>query len=525
MPCTCKRLTLRYACRHKEREYDRCWRYQFRKDYPCFGSVIGDCEAEPARTNVLRVCNRCFDFFFDTFGKRAAYHVSRKFLEYKENNGLRREVIEPETVPPEAYISTGELASLDPKTPYWRGQPFRPRTPMTATHPRDLPPTPPRPIRSPEPVVHRNRHGDRGPLRSKSRSKSRSRSGKRSKKAPIPRKPLPSRKLSKKDISGPILQKPLPDIEFINSMPTGGSDFQSFPAIPDNAVLEHRTNQPLDLSDLIDDEDDDELEERSYPPMSPKTLRKELMRHRNKHAPRRSAVYELHHNVLGYLPLKSAPINMEALNAMKAAQKGEPDKITGIPNPEGKDLPCVPKLENAPKVPAWRVDIPSSKHSKPTNANTEPKSRIPIPRSQSAGPALRSQKFSPVPSIKVPASATATYLARSRRPSREQHTASKATPVRTFLQVPPLPPTAGLNGFLERGLPSAAFAREENFGDKIPSAKESPDVLLSVSTISPAYSCAVQSCYCSESGEGENLVCPSCTERQRLESQLHAKWL
>ncbi|KAI1089506.1 hypothetical protein F5B19DRAFT_372823 [Rostrohypoxylon terebratum] len=502
MPCTCKRLTLRYACRHKEREFDRCWRYQFRQDYPCLGSMVGDCEAESARTNVLRVCNRCFDFFFDTFGRRAAYHVSRKFLEYKENNGLRREVIEPEMVPPEAYISTGELASLDPKSPYWRGQPFRLRTPMTATHPRDFPPTPVRPVREPEPVVHRNRHGDRRQLRSKSRS----RFAKRSKKAPIPRKPVPSRKISKRDISLPILPKLPQDIE---PLPTSGSDFKSFPAIPDNAVLEHRTNEPLDLSDLIDDEND-QLEGRPYSPRPPKAQGKELMRQRHKHSSRRGAVYQ-----------EEDPTSFIA---KKVTEAREPDQIMGIPNPEGRGLPSVPKLENAPKVPAWRADIPSSEPSKPSKpspsytAVVDMQRRIQMGRSRSA-PLSRPTNLSPIPSIRVPATATATYIVRSRRPS-------KATPVSTSLQVPPLLRTAGLNGFLERGLPSAAVMREENNGGKVQSGENLLDVLLSVSTLSPEYSCAVQSCYCSELAKGDdNQVCPSCLERQRLEPQLQAKWL
>ncbi|KAI1206695.1 uncharacterized protein F4807DRAFT_220656 [Annulohypoxylon truncatum] len=492
MPCTCKRLTIRYACRHKEREFDRCWRYQFKKDFPCLGMIVSNCEAHVTHTTVPRVCRRCFEFFLGAFGRKAAYHVSKKFLEFKGNNGLSREVIDPATVPPEAYISSAELATLDSTTAYWSGQPigqpFHPRSPMRATSYRDLPSAD---IQQPEPVVHRKRHGDRRPSRSKSRSKS----AKASRKKPIPRKPVPGQgKISKRDISKPILP-----------IPTGGSDFESFPVISDNTVVEYGTNEPIDLSDLVENENDNDLD---Y----------ELIYHgrvsnRFPHQP---------------LPIRLKPVSKEphpqasSSSLVKRITKAaETTRIMGYPNPEHKDLPSVPKLGKAPKVPAWRVESPSPE---PSTTSEDSKGKSKKGRSKSAIPLSRTRDLSPVPRLPAPATATTTetYLVRGRT-SSELLTRPRATSLSDTLRISLPPRTAGLKNFREKGIPSAAFLLEENFGEQVQAAEDSPTVLVSVSTPSPAYSCAVQSCYCSQGDDAQ--VCPSCLERRRLEPELQSKWL
>ncbi|KAI1460251.1 hypothetical protein F4805DRAFT_20746 [Annulohypoxylon moriforme] len=497
MPCTCKRLTIRYACRHKEREFDRCWRYQFKRDCPCVGVVVSDCEAEVSRVAVPRVCSKCFEFFLNAFGRKAAYHVSKKFLEFKGNNGLSREVIDPSRVPPEAYISSAELATLDSSTTYWRGQPFRPESPMRATRSQDLPSTD---IQPPEPVVHRNRHGDRRQQRSKMRSKS----PKSSKKKTIPRKPVPTKtkgKISKRDISPPVLQRTVPNTALI---PTGGSDFESFPVISDNTVVEHGTNEPIDLSDLVEDESADHLDH-------------DMIYHGRA---RNHSMHQTPPITLKQVLKDSRPQLSTSSLVKKITTMAETTKIMSCSSSK-KDLPSVPKLEKAPKVPAWRVETPSPEpESEPEPSKGKYKGKQ--GRSKSALPLSRKRDLSPPPMPPIPA--TATYLVRAKASSESLKGPGDAS-LRDTLQIPPLPRTAGLGGFREKGIPSAAVMLKQNAGEQMPIA-QSPTVLVSVSTPSPSYSCAVQSCYCSDAPEGDDAqVCPSCLERRRLEPELQAKWL
>ncbi|KAI0883977.1 uncharacterized protein GGS22DRAFT_195110 [Annulohypoxylon maeteangense] len=499
MPCTCKRFTFRYACRHKEREFDRCWRYQFKKDFPCLGGVVSKCESQPTRIPVSRVCSKCFEFFLHAFGRKAAYHVSKRFLEFKGNNGLSKEVLDPSKVPLEAYISSAELATLDSTVVYRggqsSGQPFRPRSPMRAIRSHNLPSPD---IQQPEPVIYRNRHGDR----SKSRSKSRSKPRKSSKRNPIPRKPVPTQgKISKRNISQPTIHRPLPDM---NPMPSGNSDFESFPAIPNDAVVEHGTNQTIDLSDLVDNERDDHLDHDTvnHGRVSNRNFDQELLL-------RLTQVSE-----------EPRPKPSNGSLAKKITKMANTTKIMGCLNPDQKDLPSVPTLEKAPKVPTWRIETPSPE---PSIVSTDSKGKIKQGRSKSAQPLSRKRDLSPLPMMPVPATATATTYMFRARASSESLKGDVDASLRDTLQIPPPPNTANLKSFREKGIPSAAVMFEGNTGEKVKTVEKSPAILVSVSTPSPAYSCAVQSCYCSEGDNAQ--TCPSCLERKRLEPELQSKWV
>ncbi|KAI2466490.1 hypothetical protein F4781DRAFT_352831 [Annulohypoxylon bovei var. microspora] len=487
MPCPCRRLTVRYACRHKEREFYKCWRYQFRRDYSCLGAFVSNCETEQMRIVVPRVCNKCLEYFLGAFDKESAYYVSKRFLEFKANNGLSKEVINPETINLAAYITSAELATLRACTPPSSGQPFRPRSPMRATQSRVPPPTE---LQQPEPVIHRNRHGDRHSSRSKTRSKS----AKPSKKKPIPRKPVPSQtKISKASISKPIAHWAVP-----SEPNTGGSNLESFPAIPENTVVEHGSNQPIDLSDLVENEYDDYVD---YGAIS---HGRALNR-----TPYQPLPMRLNHAAKAPRPQPS-----DSSLVKRITKLAETTEIMGYPNPEKRNLPSVPKLTKPPKVPTWRVETPHPE------APADIKGKGKQTRSQSAMLLSRPRDLSPL--RRIPTPATATYIRRARA-SSESPMPPMDTPLRDTLQLPPLR-TAALKSFRERGIPSAAFLLEENIGDKIQTVPSSPAVLVSVNTPSPSYSCAVQSCYCTPD-EADNQVCPSCRERRRLERELQMKWI
>lgn len=191
MPCDCRRTTYRYACRHKEREFLRCWRYELRNNFPCMTACVPICHAHCLWAPIDGVCDECYQFFVRAFGRRIAHGVSEKFLQYKEQVGLSKEAIKPEAVPFQAYIGSAELATIGAEAARRTRQPYRPKSPMRGTRPRTPSPVPPR---QPPPVAVHRRHGERSASRSRTQpvSASAARHPKRRspKKSPT-RKPVP----------------------------------------------------------------------------------------------------------------------------------------------------------------------------------------------------------------------------------------------------------------------------------------------------------------------------------------------
>ncbi|KAI1101513.1 hypothetical protein F4804DRAFT_315755 [Jackrogersella minutella] len=352
---------------------------------------------------------------------------------------------------------------------------------------RSRSPLPPLP-QQPQPVIHRNRQGDRHPSRSEARSKPTS-SNNPSKRKPIPRKPVPVRSKESK------ARSPSPAIRRIKlSDPTTGMySTESFQAIPEHTVLEHGTNQPIDLSDLVENDDTEYYSYDPVPrgralsrsPQQPIPLRSRQVRKDPRHQPSDSSLVK------------------------RITKMAETMEFTGYPNLERRDMPSVPKLTKAPKVPAWRKDTPH-------------------PAASSKGKHARSQSALPISHMKEASSlrtAPATYVVRARAstdslPGGMTQTGPRS---RENSYLPP-PRTAELRSFREQGIPSAAFLREEINGEKIQTVHSGTAMLVSISTPSPSYSCAVQSCYCTPEDEDDQ-VCPSCRERRRLERELQMKWI
>ncbi|KAI2634741.1 hypothetical protein GGS26DRAFT_522812 [Hypomontagnella submonticulosa] len=495
MPCDCRRITFRFACRHKEREYHRCWRYNSKKDYPCMGVLIPACQAFRLHTNVPRVCSECYDFFVDSFGTRAAHHVSQRFLEFKEHRGLSKQALDPATVPREAYVSSYEIAIIQRAGGRNTNQPFRAVSPMRAT-PARAPLAEPQ---QPPPVVHRTRHSERSrpvcPIRAQLKSASTSTSGKK----PISRKPVPTRNQDSKA----VISRPVPRGIQPSSYKATIRNRGVASAAVGGPVREHATGQPIDLTDLVDD-----AEPNSYYQYPPSARGRPLSHSPIQPMPRRPSGTQ-----------RPRDQHSDCSLVKRITEAAETVEIAGYPNPDDSDLPSVPQIGKAPKIPAWRQDTP---HPEAGVRDSR--------RARSYGDSLSPRRLEPLPLRTAPATFT-----RTKRSTESLTSRPARSPSRDVVPVPPVR-TSGVrvpnsaHYYREQGVPSSAYLEESSNNDEDEEqqgrdgAYSPPAMLVSISTPSPAFSCAVQSCFC-DAEDADDDVCPSCLERRRLRRRLQGKWI
>ncbi|KAI0112914.1 hypothetical protein F4814DRAFT_326949 [Daldinia grandis] len=494
MPCDCKRLTLRYACRHKEQEFYRCWRYNLIRNYFCLGPMLSSCDPLRSSEVVHRVCHDCLDFFAEEFGKKAAIPVSRKFLEYKFNNGLHNQTIDPRTVPRDAYtISKAALRKLAQSATgaentretrhgretevaaeagITRGRRSL-RVPSTTAVPR-TPNNSPVELRHPPPLVHRNRHHDQHHRRPKAQ--------------PVHPDTVTLRgKSVRKSLDREYM--PFPS-EYSYLISAEAGPFVS--VVAGCPVKEYGSNTPIDLSDLVSDEFDYPPSARGRPPSGP-PAQPQPIRPRTKS----------HH-----LPLKQSECSLIRRMTEQAEeldiQSHSDDENESLPN-----LPTFPKLQRAPKIPTWRKDTPAPAAS---IAGEERKVK-----SVSFAEALNIEH---APQIRT---APATFI------RTKTSVDSLMVETGTLLDVVSIPPrrTCGVRApdsavfYHERGIPSTAYIEERSQdGDD----DDESTVLISISSPSPAFSCAVQCCFCNPE-DSDDKVCLSCLERRRLERKWQMKWV
>ncbi|KAI1141057.1 hypothetical protein F5Y05DRAFT_298059 [Hypoxylon sp. FL0543] len=541
MRCDCRRTTYRYACRHKERDFLRCWRYNLRKNVACVSVLVPKCNPHPLWTSIDRVCNNCYEFFVQVFGRRIAYEVSERFLEYKEYRGLSREAIDPSDIPFRDYISSAELATLGARGSRKTRQPFRAESPMRATRRPTPPPAQPR---QPPPVVHRSRHGEHHATRSQAQPLSAS-TARRPKRNQVPQTPAPVRNREHQfhnttSIAREVQQshygkeaqrshpnrKPRPSRFREMFTPVYGEEVEyrrysgdaqhnhyeeevrrsyyngtkinaePIPTVVEYPVREYETNEPIDLADLVDGNETDDYYDDEY----------ELV-HRGR------ALNSSPHQPIPLRPRRAAKAPREQPSESSLVRRitdmAETIHIAGYSDHEREEAPSVPKIKKAPKVPHWRVDTPHPAVEAVGGSRIRSQTAVPQPRMREALP-LRT--------------APATSFIRS--PSTDSLKASPGRRRPQSQETVPIPPprTAGLQNFRERGVPSELFLQEENNEVEQQVAYPSPTMLVSISTPSPAYSCAVQTCYCNLEDPDEQ-VCPSCRERRRLQGELSMKWI
>ncbi|KAI1417211.1 hypothetical protein F5Y13DRAFT_152276 [Hypoxylon sp. FL1857] len=271
-------------------------------------------------------------------------------------------------------------------------------------------------------------------------------------------------------------------------------------------VREHKTNEPIDLTDLVEEEEDDDDEIDYHDDYEVIYRGRPISRSPQQPIPlRKKQAFKGH-----------GPQASNSSLVRRITDAAETVQIAGYPNQGLKKTPGVPKIREAPKVPHWRVDTPHPEAA--------------------ARRILRSQSAIHLPSSSKPVAsplrtAPATSFIRTSPSLDSLKSALKSSPGRGGLSshdIVPIPRqrSSGLQAYRERGVPSPAFVKEENGEDQHQQEvdAESPSMLVSISTPSPTYSCAIQTCYCT-ADEPDSEVCPSCLERRRLERELSMKWI
>ncbi|OTB12814.1 hypothetical protein K445DRAFT_14395 [Daldinia sp. EC12] len=488
MPCDCKRLTIRYACRHKEQEFYRCWRYNITQNYFCVGQILTSCDPERSSEFVHRVCHDCMDYFAQEFGNKAAFPVSQKFLEYKFNKGINNQAVDPRTISYDEYITS--QASLQKLAENARvGETTRAReaeyTGEAGVDRRRRPSqessTVPAlkslnnsltEIQQPPPVVHRNRHHDSSLRRRRPQDVciEDATSKKRSIGRSIRRKPVPAR---------------------IESSHPASSEY--LPAVPEMMVgcpsEERDSNTPIYPSNMVNDEFNYPPGARGRPLSGPLVQPKPIR-------PR----------------TKSKGIAQKESNCslvQRITEQAETVEIDGYTSSRQGSVPFIPILYHPPKVPTWRKDTPN-----PACGS------VPEERRTKRVSFVERCHFIEEPKILT---APATFV-RGAKPSVDSLMVETGSSVVT-VSIPPrraagihLPDSAVF--FKERGIPTIAYIEEDSQdGDH-----DDNSTLVSVSTPSPSFSCAVQSCFCNPDDPRDE-GCPSCLERQRLEDKWQMQWI
>ncbi|KAI1803778.1 hypothetical protein F4811DRAFT_318283 [Daldinia bambusicola] len=475
MPCDCKRLTIRYACRHKEQEFYRCWKYNITQNYFCVGQMLSSCTPEHSSEFVHKVCHDCLDYFAQEFGHKAAVVVSAKFLEYKFNKGLNNQAIDPRTVSFNDYITSqaslqklAENARLAETTraraaEYAReanaGRRRRSSLVQSAVPALDETFIE---IQEPPPVVHRSRRHDSPQRRHRSQD--------------IDAEDVSSRR---KSVQKAVRRKAVPTrSEF--SRPTQS---EHRPAVPEMMagcpVVEVYTDVELDYPPTA------RGRPPSGPPVQPKPIRPRT----------KSKVIEQ----------KESSCSL----VQRITELAEKLDIEGYTRPKRESVPLVPILYRAPKVPTWRKDTPD-----------------PAYRSDPEGRRQKRVSFVvPPPVVQEPMIRTSPATFVRGKPSVDSLMVETGSVGASVVSIPPrrttgvrMPDSAQF--YHEHGIPSLAYIEEDSQdGDH-----EDRSTLVSISTPSPSFSCAVQSCFC-DPDDPSDKGCLSCLERRRLESKWQMQWI
>ncbi|KAI1403178.1 hypothetical protein F4819DRAFT_506517 [Hypoxylon fuscum] len=446
-------------------------------------------------------CSQCIEYFATLFGEEAAYEIGEKFLEYKERIGLRRRPIDPETIHHDEYITEDELVMLGARrikvpfrNPPMSANPPRPHRPHRApefSHARQVRKTTlvdhPSTIRQPPPAVRRTRFredlperqatvkGDETQVQAKPRS-TKSRGIKHADRedrdaCQVQTRPLITRK--------PVPRRPVEDVPLVT--------------IP--AMI-----YPLH-------------ENRTFNPVAPSYLRgtpydsHELQEYPQHHQIRHGRALTCTPQQPRALRSRDVPKEQESQCSLvkrftRLAEQEEESIDVGYSNPESSSLPKVPHMSKAPKIPHWRHDTPHPNAGLRKGKDIIPSSPSPILASMSVAAGLRSAPM---------------YVVHD-QPSIE----SLRGDIRST--VPPPRIASGSPDYREHGVPTAAHLHDSIQVEYEQDRLSPPPKLVSVSTPSPAYSCATQACWC-HPDDPDTDVCPACLERRRLGKTMQMQWI
>ncbi|KAI1392159.1 uncharacterized protein F4822DRAFT_389793 [Hypoxylon trugodes] len=465
MGCDCRRLTSRYACSHKEREFYRCWRYYYKKKGSCIAILFSDCEIERHAVKVPRVCNSCYEYFVTNFGEVAAHKVSQKFLEYKEYSGVHKDTIDPATIPHEAYVSPKELYKMGAPRAAAALQRATSGMSSSSTSVNRLHPSPP-PLSPPAPVIPRSRHGDRvsNPISRSTNPIQRPRSHNRNSRTNLTIDEAARRN---------VLRNRYLDDGWSTANMAGWQEEEE----------EDRIDSPRTI------ESDDMNDDRA---VHGKTGDRALYQPE----PRRTRP-----------PIHEQPSSSSLVSRITKA--AETVKIPGYARPSSI------RILAAPKIPTWRREVRFA--DEVIEKGEKPRRKTPL-----SAPYVSSVSMA---SPSLPRSKSVTYLLRTPKSADSL----QGSPNRRVSPCsPPVPPprTPRTSHFREHGIPTPAFLEKENNDSEMTLTPGTPnDVLVSVSLPSPSFSCAVQSCFCKPGETDEAKKCPSCRARRRLERRLQMKWI
>ncbi|KAI0172448.1 hypothetical protein GGR52DRAFT_544640 [Hypoxylon sp. FL1284] len=504
MTCGCTRVTIRYACRHKRREYRACWRRELREDNSCVAIFFPKCHYDLVATKITRVCDRCMDYFVVHFGEIAAHSVSEKFIEYKTFMGLHKKVVHPEAVAHECYL-TEMFLQMAGATILRGGQPLmNPHEPTEddAANPEEW-----WALRK----ARRARAEGNAALHQHQVLETQTST------AP-PRLPEP-------------IVRPTSTKAFMAEQGTRGT--RGAGAARPIHVGQSRGEVPF----------------VSIPAMVYQ-IPKHLQSHGAAALPNMPQINEeVDQAILHGIPLSRTPHQPKPVSTKEArrrpTQKGSDcslvkrfNKIVDKkPSDETIDIgynQSVPKLTSAPKVPSWREGA-SSPNSEASGSEAgyqvtdrgKGKGKEKATSSQSSSPILAAL------SVALPPGSTPMYVVCDSPPPGE-------APVRSSVK-PPTRREGGADGvadsmnnwFLEKGLAAPGFLNRsmkvKNSAGSISSSESlcsssPPPTLVSISTPSPTFSYATQSCFCLPN-DADHEVCPACRERRRLERELEIDWL
>ncbi|KAI1472345.1 uncharacterized protein F4812DRAFT_408560 [Daldinia caldariorum] len=434
--------------------------------------MLSSCTPERSSEFVHRVCHDCIDYFAQEFGHKAAVVVSAKFLEYKFNKGLNNQPIDPRTIPLDDYITS--QASLQKEAENARlAETTRARAAEYAR----------------EANVGRRRRSSlvqntvpdlddtfieiQEPPPVVHRSRHHDSPQRRHRSQDVDLDNVSSRR---KPAQKAIRRKAVHvRSEFSHPAPS-----EHRPAVPEMMagcpVVELYTDLEFDYPQTV------RGRPLSGPPVQPKPIRP---RTKSKEIEQKESTCSL---------------------VQRITELAEDLEIEGYTRPKRESVPI---LYRAPKVPTWRKDTPNPAYRSDTEER-RPK---------------RVSFVLPPPVVHEPQICTAPATFVRGKPSVDSLMVETGSVGASVISIPPRKATGvrmpgSAQYYHERGVPSLAYMEEDSQdGDH-----EDRSQLVSISTPSPSFSCAVQSCFC-DPDDPSDKGCPSCLERRRLESKWQMKWI
>ncbi|KAI1766117.1 hypothetical protein GGR53DRAFT_233518 [Hypoxylon sp. FL1150] len=588
MGCECVRISFHYACCHKKREFHPCWRRTFMKQNPCITVCLPRCQYERIVRKINRVCDGCLGYFVTQFGEEAARVISDEFISYKTFIGCRKQLILPESIPHESYLTEGFLTQAGAKitkhkepfrNPHMSLSPIpanieewwerkrerqaraesnaesrqqRRSEPTNLFSPYRLPPLtyhPARPERPERPERRRNQSSSSAKPSHRAKKPSSSKTHKAAREA---KKSKPSKNNGN------------------NGIGTDDIPLVTIPAMVHPHLHTHRWSTLQGITESPEDVDERIL--HGIPPRGtpeqPKALTaKQAARERNPRPTGSDCSLVKRFNEVAELTEAELREREEKTTRQSEAAEVSPrttdensrcgTKTTTVSR--DSHPPRIPKLSPAPKVPSWRADTPRPELGTILIGNVpEPEDRhvgrgkskardkdkgrapsvavrpvpstgpspSPILTSPSVAAPLRSAPLYVVCDGVSPLSGSALARASIRTP-KSGASSSLMPPRRRTPGVSPM--------FQEKGLPTPSYLQQSFVMHRRapPSGSNGgagdrqspPPMLVAIREPESEYSCASQAaCWC-EADDADADVCPACRERRRLERDLNMEWI